>query len=1236
VLPVNETLRIGLKGSTPSMARPEFEAGIAPDSLPMENIVLVLQRSPQQESALQQLLFSQQTKSSPNFHKWLTPAEFGARFGPSDADLKALTDWLASHGFRVQPVSGGRTVMVVSGTAGQVKSAFHTEIHKYMVKGQEHWANSKDVEIPLALAPVVQGILSLNDFSRRHTTPTVSNLRKSSRGGTPDVTLPGCRPTGGSCYALGPGDFVTIYDVAPLYAAGIDGTGETIAIASSTNIYLRDTQSFRQIFNLPANDPNVIVIGPDPGAVPADERFANLQVQWAGAIAKNATIDLLVTQSTSATEGANLSAITAVNSNIAPILTLSYTQCEGNAGSDGSLFYSVLWEQAAAQGMTVVVPAGDTGAVNCDSHFTETAATQPLSVNAIASTPYNVAVGGTDFNQVGTWSQYWNTTNDPTTLSSAKGYVPEETWNDTCAENGPDGCTNPDPTGSDLVAGGGGVSIYNPIPVWQSSTGLPMTGGRGVPDISMFSGDGNNGSFYLYCQGDAQADPTCNLSPPYNNIQGGGGTATSAAVFAAVMALVDQYNHGPQGNANFVLYPLAANAAAGVFHDIVLGSTSVACVGGDNQFCTSPGPGYGILQNLDGPIYSAGTGYDLATGLGSVDVNNLVTKWSTIGFQPTTTTIISVNPTAPAHGQAVTFNITVTSPSGTPTGDVALMVNPTGGGSRYAADAFTLSNGSINASTTKLPGGTYTIVAHYAGDNTFAPSDSAPYPITVTPQTSQVTLSMEDYSNGPLNCFDSGQTEQYASIYYLLVVIGNPGDFRQQPSGCYPLITSTNAPTGTVTITDNGAPLGTGTYAVNGRGFIELPTQPVSIGQHQITATYSGDTSYGPSSAGTGAPPQPFFFVTITPTQSTTSLTASATLVAIGQKVTLTATVRNTVQGVASAAPPSGPVTFLNSDGTILGTANLVPNPNQGTYLSSIAQFTFAPTQQVTVNATYGGDVNYAGSGSSSVTINIGNPDFALAYSPATVNIVSGQPGTATISVTPILGFTGTVALACPASTSLPNGMTCTISPSTVTPAADGKAVTAVLTLNSQAPSTISASAIPPRQRGWTVALASSSVVLFGVLVFFGGRRRKEFALLAVLVMTAYCCGSCANVVKGQSPNSTLSLTTTAVKTPEGKPVTLTAAVSADHVVSGTVDFFDNGAQIAQGIPVNVGRGAFTTSSLTLGAHPITAAYSGDSSTNSAKTSTPLNQIITGSGQFQITGISGSLTHSVLLTFNLN
>ena len=353
---------VTLQGNTHPLARPEYDQGAAPDSLPMERMLLVLQRSAEQEAALRKLLDEQQIKSSPNYHMWLTPEQFGQQFGPADADIQAVTDWLGSQGFQVSRVAAGRTVIEFSGTAGAVRQAFHTEIHKFVVNGEEHWANASDPQIPAALEPVVAGFASLNNFPRQ---PMIQRVGAFSRSKATGEVRPLFTYTGTNnetYYALGPTDFATIYNVLPLWNAGTDGTGQTIAIVAESNINVQDVRDFRSLFGLPANDPQIIVDGPDPGVTEtAGETEADLDVEWSGAVAKNATIELVVSETTESTSGVDLSALYIIDNNLAPVMSASYGACEAFLGAGGNAFYSSLWEQGAAQGITILVAAGDRG-----------------------------------------------------------------------------------------------------------------------------------------------------------------------------------------------------------------------------------------------------------------------------------------------------------------------------------------------------------------------------------------------------------------------------------------------------------------------------------------------------------------------------------------------------------------------------------------------------------------------------------------------------------------------------------------------------------------------------------------------------------------------------------------------------------------------------------------------------------------------------------------------------------
>ena len=625
---------------------------------------------------------------------------------------------------------------------------------------------------------VIEGFDTLNSFPRRPLHEKLGTFRRTKATGEvrPLFTIP---VSGGYYIAVGPADFATIYNINPLYSAGTTGAGQAIAVVGETDINIQDVRDFRSMFGLPANDPQIIVNGPDPG-INGDEEEADLDVEWTGAVAKGATIDFVVSESTESTAGIDLSSLYIIDNNLAPVMSLSYGGCEAQ-GDGTNAFHNSLWEQAAAQGITVVVASGDSGSAGCDySQLGETAALYGLAVSDKASTPFNVAVGGTDFNDVAVAASYWNLNNASPGQNSALSYIPEMPWNDSCASSGlKTGCASPDSSllslGVDLSATGGGPSTCaNPTglwpnitcsgggygkPSWQTGTGVPSDGVRDTPDVSMFAGDGLNASFYVICEQDLNAagggnSNSCDVNSPYLDFQGVGGTSASAQVFAGVMALVNQA-HGRQGNADYVLYPMAAqsgksctsNTAAVtnnscIFYDInnatgslsVNSGNSVICLGGSrNCSNTTSGSGqYGIMVNGSTVAYNTTAGYDLATGLGTVNVTNLVNNW-TSNFTTTTTSLSLTNPNSPftlttlVHGQSVNLTASVTGGGGTPTGEVSL-IPQTGASasSQTGIGPFTLSGGSFTGSTIMLPGGSYSVIAHYPGDGKFASSDSSP------------------------------------------------------------------------------------------------------------------------------------------------------------------------------------------------------------------------------------------------------------------------------------------------------------------------------------------------------------------------------------------------------------------------------------------------------------------------------------------------------------------------------
>jgi hypothetical protein len=867
----------------------------------------------------------------------------------------------------------------------------------------------------------------------------------------------------------------------------IDGTGQTIAIVAESNINVQDVQDFRNVFGLPANNPQIIVDGVDPGVTANGlETEADLDVEWAGAVAKNATIDLVVSESTESTAGVDLSAVYIVDNNLAPVLSESFGACEAFLGAGGNAFHNSIWEQGAAQGITILVASGDSGSAVCDRD--ETAAQYGLAVSGAASTWFNVAVGGTDFNDVNTWSAYWSATNNSTTLSSALSYIPEMTWNDSCARFGvASDCASAasaTPTGIDLVAGSGGASnCINPTgtypnltctggyakPAWQSGTGVPQDGARDLPDVSLFASDGFlTRSFYVLCEADALPAGYVSCNEAYSTwyFLGVGGTSASAPTFAGIMALVNEKTGERQGIANYVLYPLAAktgssctsnatmastaNSSSCIFYDVVTGNNSVACVGGSpNCSNTNTASGnYGILEvnppTNPLPAWTTGAGYDLATGLGSVNAMNLVDKWTSVSFTATTTalSLSTTPPTSPVtltHGTPVSFTINVApkSGSGTPTGDVSLIAqagtppsNVTGIGS------FTLSSGSSSGTTDMLPGGSYGVTAHYAGDGTYGASDSTPaVPVTVSAEGSQTRVALLTFNPTTGQETSSNATSlTYGSSFEILRADVTNSSGQLCFSSSYP------CPTGQVTLTDNAPTLTLGTYNLNSQGYTEDQFIQLGGGTNNVVASYSGDSSYNISTSPTDA-------ITITLAPTTTTLSGLPSSVVAMSTVSGMLTVNTQSVGAA----PSAAVQLLLNGNTPHPIGGDVERFNGSATAPASLEMTFytnLPAGQWSVAGQFLGDSNYVASGSSPpVTVNV--TDFSVSANPSTINISTpGQSGTSTVTVTPLYGFTGTVILSCEAPSS--SGLSCTVSPATLN-VTGASAVTATVAVTTTA-----------------------------------------------------------------------------------------------------------------------------------------------------------------------------------------
>src|ERR1035438_5157515 len=421
-----------LAGNTRGEANAQNDRGKVADTFAMDHMLLQLQRSPEREQALRSFIDRQQDSSSPNFHKWLTAAEFGRLYGPAPRDIERVTEWLRSSGFTVNTVYPSGMTIDFSGTAGQVLAAFHTEIHKLRVEGKDHIANMSDPRITEALAPVVAGVVSLHDFRPHSMTKPRAQYTVGSRA------------TG--YQLITPADLATIYDLNAAFKAGYTGQGQTIAVLEDSDLYsTSDWTTFQSVLGLSGYSGSLKTVNPappsgasncsDPGADVAfgDDAETTADAEWALAAAPGATIEVASCADATTTFGGLIAAQNLLNGSSPPqIMSVSFGLCEAGNGATANATYNSAYQQAVTEGVSVFVAAGDEGAASCDAGFG--AAVHGIGVSGYASTPYNVAVGGTDFadTYLATTDTYWSATNSAT-YGSALSYIPEIPWNNSCA-----------------------------------------------------------------------------------------------------------------------------------------------------------------------------------------------------------------------------------------------------------------------------------------------------------------------------------------------------------------------------------------------------------------------------------------------------------------------------------------------------------------------------------------------------------------------------------------------------------------------------------------------------------------------------------------------------------------------------------------------------------------------------------------------------------------------------------
>ncbi len=456
---VDNSKRTTLYGHVSGAIRTATDLGRQEPSTPSPGMLMILKSSEDQKKEIRKVIDEQQDKRTANYHQWVTPEEFGEHFGVHDADLEQIKDWLRAQGFTVDEVSKSKRVIRFSGSIGQVEKAFQTEMHLYNYRGEMHVANNSKISVPEAFKKVIGGV-TLHNFYRKG---TFDREKQIKLGGTIKGKNPKYTSSSATHY-VGPTDFATIYNTAPLLAAGINGTGETIAIVGRSDILLSDVQSYRQLFNLPPNDPTFIHAGQDNGTEPGDDGESDLDVEISGGYAPNAHVDFVIGTPTFLVDGITNSIEYIVENNLSDIMSISYGSCEAVEGVGGNEFNNQAFEQAAAQGITTFIASGDDGPAGCDDQ-NDSYEVLGYAAPAEGSTPYVTAAGGTGLSgdAAANYSKYWSATTNGYYLSSALEYIPEYPWNIAKGSN-----VTADTSGlSGLWSGSGAVSAYYLRPSWQ-------------------------------------------------------------------------------------------------------------------------------------------------------------------------------------------------------------------------------------------------------------------------------------------------------------------------------------------------------------------------------------------------------------------------------------------------------------------------------------------------------------------------------------------------------------------------------------------------------------------------------------------------------------------------------------------------------------------------------------------------------------------------------------------------
>jgi hypothetical protein len=1070
---------VTLMGTLHPLTQRATDLGAVNSDMSMDSLTLNIGLSAAQQTELKALNEAQQDSKSAQYHRWLTQEEYGARFGLTDADLSKVTGWLEAQGFTVRAVANSRNAITFSGKAWQVESAFHTQLHQFQLDGVTQFANTTELRVPAALASVLLNVRGLNSF----------RLKPGIRSKPMPAYTIGTNQ--GPMHFLSPGDWATIYNVDAIYSSGYTGSGTHVGVVGQTYAPQADIDHFRSASGLPATHLTYKCISSahcnDAAGTDTDGNLAeaDLDIEWAGGVAKDATVDFIYASFADTTQDVSSALQYAIQSytvsgSVVPVLSMSYSDCELNITASDAKLIDALGTQAGTQGQTILVAAGDSGAAGCDAHGDP--ANVPAKFGASAGvpgdSPHYTSVGGTymfdDVYETGYWNEQLNL------VDSALAYIPEKPWNDTTQEG--------------LAAGGGGVSTLFPQPSWQPTpSNYSGTPGRFQPDVS-FSASMHDG--YMTC---SQAGAAAGVGTPCSNgfltSEGyffySGGTSAGTPSFAGMLTLLTQ-KFGKQGNVNPTLYNLAADAKtyAKVFHDIVDGNTLVPCVVGTT----------GCPDGVMG--YSSAAGYDLATGLGSVNGGALYDALAGV-TAPTapTTTGVSASDNSVATDGYVTFTANLSVPASNPnfaSGTITFKVNNTTVATSLVLGNDATAGGLYATEANGFKIGRNTITAIYSGDENFA-SSSGTTTVTVTgAQGVSVTVSLS-----PSWTFLNGKVSATAAVTSL---------FPETITGS---ITFQNGNTtfGTATLS-NGTATVNNIAVTNANGF----TPPWGW----INATYSGDANYA-SSSGSNQ-------FAITPFTSTMTLTATPSSVPTGGGTALTATVTGSGGGAIT-----GNVSF-SLGSTVIGDSSIVNGT--ATYVASASPANGFSTGPNTIMANYQGGGNYAtSSASTTVTMTAAMATYTLVPSTTAISIGPGGPAAVTLNLASP-NYAGKVAFSVVSSNAL--SVSGSAVSATLTPNGSTMTGSSTLVISISGGAANHAPALP-----WK----SGGAVIFAVLVGipFTGRRRRALAVLLVaaavsLVGLLMACGGGGGSTKAARVY-TLTVTPTGT-VPVANPAAVTVTVT--------------------------------------------------------------------------------------------